>query len=352
MSENAQVSRAAYRFFDAGFWLETDSPSFMARFEEAYCRFKVAEAAGAPVYRVMLAAEPAVTIGDQPVHSTDAEALSLYAYNAILNDAAARVQSHFLFHAAALITPGGEGVILAGEAGLGKTTLTLALLLHDFGFLSDDVAAVGRKDGRLYPFPRRLGLRFPGGGPGEKRQLDVKKIASPGPARFLFVLTDPGADLESAPYYLVLDHIPKPLLADLRAVGGVWGAEVARGEPYPAVRLDLAPGALLDVELEVKALCQRRGTLLFEIVQGREAPPDFYAEPRLVSLPVSEAARELVRHFKGGPRSALLQDAFGGSAPRLYLALADLAASMDCYQLDIGRLNSMVETIVSTIECS
>jgi hypothetical protein len=197
-----------------------------------------------------------------------------------------------------------------------------------------------------------MGLRFPGGGPGEKRQLDVKEIAPPGPARFLFVLTDPAANFESAPYYLVLDRIHEPLLADLRATAGVQAAEVARDEPYPAVRLDLAPGTLLDVEPKAEAICRRHETLLFEMVQGREAPPDFHDEPRLVSLPASEAARELVRHFKGGPRSALLRDAFDGSATRLYLALTDLAAGMDGYQFHVGRLNSMVETIVETIECS
>ncbi len=340
-----KMVRATYRFFDTAFGLETDSPAFLANLDRAYGRFRVAEDVGAPVYRVMLAGQPEVTIGGQTVHSPDAEALSLYAYNALLNDVAARVRSHFLFHAAALSTPDGAGLILAGGAGLGKTALTLALLERGFGFLSDDVAAVSRADGWLYPFPRSLGVRFPGGGPGEKQLLDVTEVASPCAVRFLFVLTDPALPAKAPPWYLVLNRAPAPLLADLRALGGVREVQVVREEPYPAIRLDLAPGTLPAAEPEIEATCRRHETLLFEVVQGHEAPPDFQGEPRLGPLSAAEAARELLHHFKGGPRSALLRDEFGGSAARLYLALADLAVGMAGYRLYVGRLAEMLALI-------
>ncbi len=337
--------RVAYRFFDAGLVLETDSPAFVAHLDRAYGRFRVAEAAGAPLYRVMLAGQPEVTLGGQTVRSPDAEALSRYAYNALLNAVAARVRSHFLFHAAALSTPDGDGLILAGAAGLGKTALTLALLECGFGFLSDDVAAVGRADGRLYPFPRSPGVRLPGDRPGEKRLLDVAQVAPPCPARFLFILTDPARTPDTLPWYLVLDRVSAPLLADLRALAGVREVQVVRAEPYPALRLDVMPGTLPAAEPELEAACRQHETLLFEVVQGREAPPDFGRQPSLTPLSAAKAARELLPHLKGGPRSALLQDEFGGSAARLYLALADLAAGMAGYRLDVGRLTEEIALI-------
>jgi hypothetical protein len=147
----------------------------------------------------------------------------------------------------------------------------------------------------------------------------------------------------------VLDRAADTLLADLRTISGVRQAKAVRGEPYPAVEVDLVPGKLSEVEAAIEAACRRHGTLLFEMVQGREAPPDFGVEPGLTPLSASEAARGLVQHFKSGPRSALLRHEFGGSAARLYLALADLAAGMTCYRLDVGRLQSMVETIITTI---
>ena len=340
--------RAAYCFFDAAFWLETDAQAFLARFDEAYGRFRVADAAGAPVYQVLLAAEPSATIGGEVTRSGDAEALGHYAYNAILNAATARVASHYLFHGAALSTSAGQGVILAGDAGLGKSSLTLALLQRGWGFLSDDVAAVDRTAGLLYPFPRPLGQRFAGCRPGEKRLIDAGEVALPCPACFLFSLADPAARTIEEPWYLVLDRVDEPLLADLRIVPGVQEVHVARAAPYPALRLRLAPGAVPVVEPAIGAACRRHATLVFELTHGRESAPCFGGEPRLVALSALDAARELLRHFKGGPRSTLLLE-FGGSAARLYLALTGLAAGMTCWRLEVGRMESQVEMIISAV---
>jgi hypothetical protein len=286
------------------------------------------------------------------------DVLSLYAYNAILNRVAARVRSHFLFHAAAITAPGaagGGGVILAGGSGLGKTTLTFALGERGYPIFSDDMAAVGRADGRLYPFPRALGLRVPGAPPGGKLWLDAETVGSNSsraaascPARFLFLLADPAGapDPASATWYLLLERIDDELLAELSAVDGVCGLQALRGGALPALRLELAPDAWPSVEPEIQAACRRRGVLLFEVTHGPETAPDFRAAPELLPLSPTEAARELLGHLKGGPRSALLREEFGGSAARLYLALCDLAAGMACYRLRVGRLPEMVAAIV------
>jgi hypothetical protein len=265
------------------------------------------------------------------------------------------VCSHFLFHAAAVAAPAGGGVILAGGAGLGKTTLTLALLARGFRFFSDDVAAVGRADGHLYPFPRRLGVRVAGTRLGEKALLDAATLA-PGsppdrptcPARFLFLLADPaGATGPACGWYLLLDRLDDALLADLATAPGVHRLEVARGEPYPALRLDLAPAALPAAEPAIASLCRLHRVLLFEITRGSAALPDFSAEPRLEPLSPADAGRELLGNLKGGSRSALLEHVFAGSAARLYLALAELVSGMACYRLTVGRLPAMIETIVA-----
>jgi hypothetical protein len=354
--------RAAYRFFDAQFAIETDSAAFLAQFDRAYENFRDEDAqvtsasqSAGHFYRIILSGEPAFTIDGETWRSADPEALAQFAYNAILNAATGRVRSHFLFHAAALATPDGRGVILAGGSGLGKTTLTLALLARGFRFFSDDVAAVGRADSRLYPFPRRLGVRPAGGRPGEKALLDAATLAPDSlpdrpicPARFLFFLTDPaGATRPACGWYLLLDRLDDALLADLATAPGVRRLEVARREPYPALHLDLAPAALSPAEPAIAGLCRRHGVLLFEITGGPAAPPDFSTAPRLE--PLSPAAgRELLGRLKGGSRSALLEHVFGGSTVRLYLALAGLAAQMVCYRLCVGQLEETVELILAT----
>jgi hypothetical protein len=366
------MTRASYRFFDTGFTLETDSAAFAAEFARVYGDFKSGEEIAHPVYGVSLSASPSVTIDGETWRSANPDALGLYAYNAILNTIAARVRSHFLFHAAALTAPPGPlarpgqaeragtggaggaadggGVILAGGSGLGKTTLTLALSERGYPIFSDDMAAVGRADGRLYPFPRSLGLRVPGAPPGGKLWLDAdgSRAAASCPARYLFVLADPtGApDPASATWYLLLERIDDSLLAELRAVDGLRGLQELRGGAFPALRVALAPDAWPAVEPEIQAACRRCDILLFEVTHGPETAPDFRATPELLPLSPTEAARELLGHLKGGPRSALLREAFDGSAARLYLALSDLAAGMACYRLRVGRLPEMVEAIV------
>jgi hypothetical protein len=350
------MPRAAYRFFDAPFVVETDSAVFLAQFDAAYERFRAADVAEGPVYRVTLAGRPTAEIEGETWRSANAEALSLYAYNAILNVATARVGSHFLFHAAAVAAPDRSGVILAGGAGLGKTTLTVALLQRGYGFLSDDVAAVRRADGRLYPFPRRLGLRPADARPGEKHLLDVTEIA-PGslsnltgsgcPTRFLFLLANTADEPGASVRYLVLDRADETLLADLRGVPGVQAVRVAQEKPYSVLQVDLARGAWPRSESAIQSVCRRHEVLLFEATAGPAAPPDFSVCPELTRLAATEAAQALLGHLKGGPRSALLGQVFGGSAARLYLELAGLAGRMACYRLRVGRLDALVELIVA-----
>ncbi|MBU0511147.1 MAG: hypothetical protein KJ638_05525 [Chloroflexi bacterium] len=357
---NKKMLQATYCFFDAPFVLESDDPDFLTNFDRAYHHFRITTNPASTLYQVTLTGEPKVNINGKTVRSANPGALRQYAYSAILNAVTAQVRSHFLFHAASVGTRDGQGMILAGEAGMGKTTLTLALLQRKFHFLSDDVAAVGRSDSWLDPFPRSLGVRLGDSRPGEKHLVDVDDLApeaphslvakSGFPLRFLFVLSETKNKGEEPDCYLVLDHTPSPLLARLRAIANVRETQTMRGKPYPVVRLRLEPGTLPTVEPEIEKICRRHQVLLFEITRGREAPPDFSSHPKLVPLSASEAARELLHHFKGGPRSALLQQDFGSSATRLYLALAGLTAGMACYRLNVGRLEEMVEMIINTVE--
>jgi hypothetical protein len=104
----------------------------------------------------------------------------------------------FHMHAAALVTPGGDVVIVVGDAGAGKTTTTLALLEAGADYLGDDalfLVAEGRGvrvvafprafhlgAATLAAFPRLAALAGPPSSTGEKRPLDPR-AAFPGRAR-------------------------------------------------------------------------------------------------------------------------------------------------------------------------
>lgn len=339
--------RAAYRFLEAGFVLESDSPAFLERFAAAYGRLQIEPAAGLPVYQVRLTGEPCLALDGRVVQSGDREALSEYAYNAILNAAAARVRSHWLLHAAALRAPDGRGVILAGSSGLGKTTLTLGLLRRGFGFLSDDIAALRRRDGWLDPFPRRLGVRPPGARPGEKQAVDIDALAPGGlaaacPAGRLFVLASNRPAPPAGTWHLLLDRVEPGLLDDLARLPGVAAACLASSGAYPVVEVRLQERSLAELEPQAAALCAQRGVLLFEITRRPAAPPDFRRAPALERLAPAQAAGEVLNHLKNGAGSALWAEEYLASPARLYLDLAARLAGIDCFRLTVGRLDQML----------
>ena len=76
----------------------------------------------------------------------------------VLELAGNHVQAYDLFHGATL-TRGGSGLMLLGESGFGKSTLTFALLDRGWGFLSDEVAAVARDGAHVAPFPKAIEVR-------------------------------------------------------------------------------------------------------------------------------------------------------------------------------------------------
>lgn len=71
-----------------------------------------------------------------------------------------KLERFVTLHAAA-VARDGELVLLAGESGAGKTTLTLALLDAGGGYLSDDLAPVSIATGLVHPFPKPLGVKDP-----------------------------------------------------------------------------------------------------------------------------------------------------------------------------------------------
>jgi hypothetical protein len=68
-----------------------------------------------------------------------------------------------LLHAAGFVTDQGEGILVGGTGGVGKTTIELALCFNgSYQFLCDDIGVVG-KDGQVYPnlaFPKIYGYNM------------------------------------------------------------------------------------------------------------------------------------------------------------------------------------------------
>lgn len=98
--------------------------------------------------------------GNRVMNQSPDSALILNIMFSHVNTQVFRRADHFLMiHAGAVATPSGEGVILPGGPGFGKTTLVTGLVQEGFGYLSDEVAAIHPVTGRLHPYPQTLILK-------------------------------------------------------------------------------------------------------------------------------------------------------------------------------------------------
>lgn len=73
-------------------------------------------------------------------------------------DAIEACEDYLLVHAGAVATPGGEGILVLGDSGAGKTTLVAALVQEGYGYLSDEAGVLDFGDALMHPWPRPLGF--------------------------------------------------------------------------------------------------------------------------------------------------------------------------------------------------
>ncbi len=374
-STDLATHKLALRFFDLATYIQADSGSFINLFARMYRRFQVdafSSPAQPPVEFAVLTdsdnpwGQPVLIINREVRPLNNPRLLEGYIYDGILNAIVAGVRSHFLIHAG-VVSYGSQGIILVADSGHGKTTLVLELIRRGFKFLSDEMAALGRADRRVHPFPRSLRIRpgtlemvgFPKAAHGApewlgKLLLDVEEI-QPGamgqatPISHIVILQDPietepeQADGSERELGILVDRLDKALLAAVRQIEGVsqvWRT-VERG--HPTIRLRAAHR--MSVISRIEALCQEQGILLLDISKKAESKPTFELPARLESVSSSEAVMELLRRFQGGHKSALLQEEFEGSAVRLFMELAALVDQAKCYRLYIGRLSEMADLV-------
>jgi hypothetical protein len=97
--------------------------------------------------------------GDEEVaRSEDESAVIGHLLWRITDDTVTLADGYLLIHAGAVVTPGGDAVLILGEAGSGKTTLVAALVQDGFGYLSDEAGAVELGTGVAHPWARPLGF--------------------------------------------------------------------------------------------------------------------------------------------------------------------------------------------------
>jgi hypothetical protein len=106
--------------------------------------------------------------GSTMLRSNNAGDVLFHLFWHVNSETVRRTGDFLLIHAGAVCTRGGQGVVLPGASGAGKTTLVAGLVAAGFHYLSDEAAAIDPVARRLYPYPKAMTIKrqlaelFPG----------------------------------------------------------------------------------------------------------------------------------------------------------------------------------------------
>jgi hypothetical protein len=295
---------------------------------------------------------------------------SEYVHALIFSSLYSHVSSHYIHHAAALSFK-EKGVILTADSGYGKTTLTLALVQRGFHFLSDEIAALGRKDGLIYPFPRGLHIRGKTFNlldlqvPAEKASrwfgkylLDIEDIfpgmiGEPASISHVFVLKNAGNpepdSSNSSMFKAVVSHTNPAFLQQIHEHSDIPGVQVGEEEGYPCLIVQTTHRMKVIPFLE--NLCCQQGIIILDLMIKEDEIPDFSPTVKCERISKSQAAHELLRRFLGGYKTAILNSENCQDSTKLLFDLASLLGNADCYQITVGPLKEMVE-VISNLVCN
>jgi hypothetical protein len=368
------------RFFDQNVHIQSDSHTLIELFARMYRRFRAKDPpvpTQPPIVFIILTRSdnpwgtPVLVLDGDVWLVPDPSVLEGYAcYELLVQAVAIRVRSHICIHAG-VVCYAGQGIILAADSRHGKTTLVMELVRRGGQYLSDDVAALGRADRRVHPFPRSLSIR-PGtleliGCPQiavsapmwlgkwlvDTEELRTGSMGEAAPISHVIIVRDPAEaehELPNGPERelgLLVHRLDEAFLTAVKGIAGVRKVRTALDHEFPL--LWVLAERRMAVLSQIEVLCREQRILILDVIKRAERLPSFAAPAWLQAIPTSQAVRELLRRFQGGHNSALLQEEFGGRSARLFREVAALVGQARCHQLLVGPLHDMADLVCDLV---
>lgn len=337
--------------------LLTDSEPVRSFFAHAYRWFPAAGAGErvdlAAILDPSLTGEPFALAGDRYLSLEGSVSPENRAFLFLLEEMMDRIDGSLVLHASA-VSAKGRGVMLAGPALAGKSTLVLELLSQGHSFLSDDAAPLERRTGRLLPYPRAVGIRkdpdrkprLPGRGVHElphRWLVDPEALGATMPAQacdpaYLFYLDPGGSYLEPVTgedrIFEVSLAVPREDL--VKSLGQLRpdSLDQVEGRPFPTVRLSFPKGSR-----PVGALTEfwraHRDTVL-GVEEHRPEPRRAAGPAEIVPVGVASLLLPLVRDLLNRGEGGRLMASHDGRIGSLTMELAGLLRNVNCYRVLSG----------------
>ena len=290
--------------------------------------------------------------------------LFMFLFNYLLE----RTENYFIVHGAGLADQ-DQGLIIAAPSGMGKSSLTLELLARGRKFLSDELALISVRDGRLQAFPRALAvsrenlinvLSRRGEKPGnfrpaiehEGRVMFHVEDLFPGQMasscrlqKIIFI--EPPTLAESGASGGLLEigfgRLPEGLRPALLGITGVKKVDQIQASPYPVLRLTCQEETTLMARIQ--ELAEKHGVGIRSYYPEWKERVDYRTAPDLVEIKPLSGVTTLLRYVLNIP--ALNRSFTGSSGGRQHLLfrLAQATRGVRFYRLTPGILSQMTDFI-------
>jgi hypothetical protein len=363
---------AEHRFSVLGFTAALRGPAAtLEPVRAAYRRFERAGVAPDVVVEISAGAEPWLAVGGERQPLVPGIDPTAQLYQRLLVAVMDGIGTHAILHAAALASGDGGVTLIAAPSGYGKSSLALELVSRGHGFLGDDYAPVELATGRVFPYPRAVGV-VPGGTaplPAAIRRaaedaraprllgkvlVDVGEalgeaavVRTPGPLHRVVLL---GAPAERAPgaaptWVRVMTRATDAAHFD-GAFSAIEGVEVVRRQSAGGLaRWLLRLGHEHEPTAEVTRVLDDPRVLASE--KHWEGSPDFDASPEVERIARSDAARWLGRELLNRRPGGRLLASYGGRLTGLFLDLAAVLHETECWRVQVGRAAATADVIES-----
>jgi len=260
----------------------------------------------------------------------------------------------------------------------------MELLRRGFQFLSDDTAAVGARDYRIYPLPFPIKMHENGMNLFQEamssRFISAPMVGDEGKQYIIKELPD----IAQTPFHFdcLICLYPK---GDFHTSSGCeqgWGLNMQRGEQkgstYAIIdnkdeemvkelgkntwikEVKVSPaGNFYKIEIvwegkrfrfsELEDICFRYNISLFTASYERSEMADYQLSPLMERISNSEVALELLKRFRGGITSASLHEELKTNPGLFLMKMGELGKDIQGYSLSAGRLREMADRVCDLV---
>ena len=153
----------SFIFFGRYIRLYADSSEIIERFAKVYVRFidtnpGVSDISFCIVRSSAHSRAPSLIVEHLLYELPDTDRYIEYAELIVFRHLLEQLDDYIVLHAG-VVSREGRAIVVYGQSGFGKTTLTLELLRRGYGFMSDEFCPIRLSDFLIEPFERLIGLK-------------------------------------------------------------------------------------------------------------------------------------------------------------------------------------------------